>query len=61
MNQEKKDFVLSSFEAAILNNAVIHRIMAESPARTCRDVELGLTVEESKIVLAALIEVVKKL
>ena len=61
MNPEKKDFIVSSFEAALLNNTEIHWIIAESPAQTCRDVELKLNVEESKIVLEALIAIVKKL
>lgn len=46
-----KDYILAAIDAAILNKARIFRMVGEGVARDNRDIELQLTVEETKTML----------
>ena len=55
MTPEEIDAAIVSLQLAITNDAMLDGLIGHGPSQANRDVKLGLTAEQSKPVLAAII------
>jgi len=58
---EQIDEAIAALELAIANTAMVDSILAHGPWQACRDVKLGLTIEQSKPVLEAVLAALRGL